>query len=167
MKRAAFTAGLVLLVAAGCFAQNEKSKPAEGSKAFQLDFVVKELEDGKVVNSRNYSIMVATPGNAGSIRAGDKVPVITEGGGSPKTTYLDVGVNIDCRGVQETDGKLTLTVTAEISTAASNANPPLIRTTRWNSNVVVPLRKPTALFSSDDTSSKRRMTLELTASPIN
>jgi hypothetical protein len=32
--------------------------------------------------------------------------------------------------------------------------------------VIVPLKKPTVVFSSDDVASKRQMQLELTATPI-
>ena len=170
-KRTRFAAGLLALtlVAGTCLAQAENPKPAEGPKGFQLDFVLKELEDGKVASSRNYSMMVSAVNNNGSIRAGDKVPVTTKSGSASEFTYLDVGVNIDCRGVMESQGKLHLTVTADISTVApdSNASRPVIRSTKWTSGVDVPYRKSTVLFSSDDASSKRRLQLELTASPIN
>jgi hypothetical protein len=37
---------------------------------------------------------------------------------------------------------------------------------KWNAPVIVPLRKATVIFASDDPSSKRQMQLELTATPI-
>jgi hypothetical protein len=43
---------------------------------------------------------------------------------------------------------------------------PVIRQNRWSSNVVVPLKKPTLIFASDDATSKRQMQLELTAAPV-
>ena len=43
---------------------------------------------------------------------------------------------------------------------------PMIRQNRWTSNVVVPLKKPTVIFSSDDLTTKHQMQLELTATPI-
>jgi hypothetical protein len=157
----------VMLAAGTCLAQTETPKQAEGPKAYQLDFVLKELEDGKVINSRNYSLMTTSVGGGGSIRSGDKVPVVSKAGPQAEYTYLDVGVNIDCAGVLETQGKLTLNVKADISSAQPDSSRPLIRNTRWSSNVIVPLRKATVLFTSDDTSSKRRMQLELTAAPVN
>jgi hypothetical protein len=159
----------VMIGAGACLAQTEAPKQSEATKAYQLDFVLKELEDGKVVNSRNYSLMITAVGGGGSIRSGDRVSVLMKGGGAtqPEYSYLDVGVNIDCAGVLETQGKLTLNVKADISTAQPETSRPLIRTTRWSSNVIVPLRKATVLFTSDDTSSKRRMQLELTAAPVN
>jgi len=168
-NKISFATGLlgITILAGTCFPQTENPKPPEGTKAYQLDFVVKELEDGKVVNTRNYSMMVGAQSGIGAIRAGDKVPVATKAGAAPEYTYIDVGVNIDCHGVMEVQGKLNLSVTADISTAAADSPRPVIRTTKWSGNVIVPYRKSTTLFSSDDTSSKRRMQLELTAAPIN
>jgi hypothetical protein len=159
---------LTVVIGAGtCLAQTETPRQPEAPKAYQLDFVLKELEEGKVINSRNYSMMVTLVAGGGSIRSGDKVPVVTKSGPQAEYTYLDVGVNIDCAAVLETQGKLTLNVKADISSAQPDSSRPLIRNTRWSSNVIVPLRKATVLFTSDDTTSKRRMQLELTAAPVN
>ena len=157
----------VMIGARTCLAQTETPKQPEGPRAYQLDFVLKELEEGKVINSRNYSMMVTLVAGGGSIRSGDKVPVVTKSGPQSEYTYIDVGVDIDCAAVQETQGKLTLSVKADISSAQPESTRPLVRHTRWSSNVIVPLKKATVLFTSDDTSSKRRTQLELTASPVN
>lgn len=158
---------LTLMIAAGsCLAQTETPKQSESPKAYQLDFVLKELEDGKVVNSRNYSLMITAISGGGSIRSGDKVPVVTKSGAQTEMTYIDVGVNIDCAALQETQGKLSLNVKADISSAQPESTRPIVRTTRWSSNVVLPLKKSTVLFYSDDASSRRRLQLELTAAPI-
>lgn len=156
-----------MIVAGACLAQSETPKQPEAPKAYQLDFVLKELEEGKVINSRNYSLMVTAVSGGGSIRSGDKVSVLVKGGPQPDYSYVDVGVNIDCAAVLEMQGKLALNVKADISTAQPETSRPLIRTTRWSSNVIVPLKKATVLFTSDDTTSKRRMQLELTAAPVN
>jgi len=90
-----------------------------GTKFYRLDFVVKEVESGKVVNSRTYSTLVSTeakPGHdGGSIRAGTRIPIPMNEG---NWQYMDVGVNIDCNGVHMTNGQLTMGVTAEVSTLA-------------------------------------------------
>jgi len=101
------------------------------------------------------------------------VPVYTSGGGGGNTqfTYLDLGVNIDCHDVRELTGQLTLSITADIAAATtetgSSSNPnPVIRQYKWNSAVIVPLRKATQIYSSEDLGSKRKFQLELTATPI-
>ena len=167
MNKTKLTAMLmVLMIGAGaCLAQSEPPRQTEPPKAYQLDFVLKELEDGKVINSRNYSTMIAA--GSCSIRSGDKVPVVTKSGAQAEFTYIDVGVNIDCAFMQEIQGRLSLNVKADISSAQPDSTRPLVRNTRWSSNVIVPLKKATVLFTSDDTSSRKRMQLELTASPVN
>ena len=167
-----------VIVAGGCLGQNEPAKAGGGAAAepkyFHLDFVVKELEAGKTINSRAYTMTVSTDGGRTSVRSGNKVPVPTEqrhGPGAPNNTqftYVDVGTNIDCWNSKEMQGQLTLWVIAEVSSAADapDAPGPVIRQVKWNAPVIVPLRKATVIFSSDDPSSKRQMQLELTASPI-
>jgi hypothetical protein len=46
-----------------------------------------------------------------------------------------------------------------------NRNTP-IRQNRWNSDVVVPLKKSTLLFSSENVDAKSQMQVEVIASPI-
>jgi hypothetical protein len=163
--------GIVFLMVAGtCFSQPEapKAPAAEQHKYFQLNFVVKELEQGKVSNARAYSMMVPTFDAHASIRSGNRVP-IPMGGSAGSVNYVDVGVNIDCRALKEIQNQLALAVTSEISSAATesaSSGPPLIRNARWNSDVIVQIGKPTVIFSSDDPTTKRQVQLELTATPI-
>ena len=169
--RLAAAAGALLWTAGTCLAQGDAAKPpTEAPKFFHLDFVVKELDAGKVINARHYSSITAA-GDTGfcscTMRSGNKVPVTTEGAaGAPVLTYIDVGVNIDCRAVKEIEGSLALNLTAEISNTANATHPPIIRQTKWSSNAVVPIGKPTVIFSADDLASKGQMQLELTATPI-
>ena len=161
--------GMAAWLAGACFAQEGAKAPEP--KFYHLDFAVKEMDSGKVVNSRRYSSTTATagmPGDAGcSIRTGSKVPVPAAGTtGNSVFTYIDLGVNIDCRAAKEIDGNLALNVTAEVSSAATSQNPPVVRQNRWNSSIFVPLGKPVVIFSSDDLTSKGQMQIELTATPI-
>jgi hypothetical protein len=160
---------MALTASSTCFAQSDTAKPVavEQAKYYHLDFVIKELEGGKVINSRHYSMMVLSQTN-GSIRTGDKVPV-GYASGDGKYTYLDVGVNIDCRQVRQVQDKLVLSVAVDISSVAgenTSVIPPLIRNTKWSSEVTLPLNKPTVLFMSDDATAKRQMQLELTGTPV-
>ena len=160
--------GTILLSAGICAAQNDTAKPAaEQPKYFHLDFAVKELESGKLINVRHYTTTIATGESTPytcSTRAGSKVPVPLAG--QTGTTYIDVGVNIDCRSAKEIESSLAISVAAEISSPAPTSNPPLIRQTKWSSNVIVPIGKPTVIFSSDDVTTKGQMQLELTATAI-
>ena len=142
-------------------------------KFYQLDFVVKEVEGGKVTNSRAYS-MIASPQGRGVIRVGSRLPVPTAGTTAQTSnfTYIDVGVNIDCTQLRELQNQLTFRVSADVSSAAKTEQtqplqwPPVIRQNKWDSVVVIPIKKPTLLFSSDDPLTKGRIQLEVTATPI-
>jgi hypothetical protein len=157
--------GAILLTAGLCAAQGEEGKPAaESAKYFHLEFVVKDLDNGRAVSARHYSAAIATGDHSCTIRSGNKVPI--QAGGATGITYIDVGVSIDCRAPRQVEGGLTLGVTAEISSATTSSTQPMIRQTKWNSNVIVPIGKPTVIFSSDDVATKGQMQLELTATPI-
>ncbi|MGA2739770.1 MAG: hypothetical protein ABSG65_20305 [Bryobacteraceae bacterium] len=79
-----------------------------------------------------------------------------DGGNVVSARHIDAGVNIDCRSTREIQGDLALSVTAEISTTVTLVKQPLIRQTKWSSNVVVPIGSPTVIFSSDDVTGKGR-----------
>jgi len=159
-----FGTGLLLaaLMTGACLAED-----AVPPKFYKLNFVVKEVDGAKVVNTRSYSTMVSTQkgGQACSIRTGAQVPYIT----GKEYRDLFVGVNIDCRALTEEANGLSLWVDADISSVAestTNTERPFVRQNKWGSTVLVPLKKPTLIFSSDDVTSKHQMQLELTATPI-
>jgi len=142
---------------------------ADPVKFFKLDFAVKELDAGKVISSHTYSIRAATgqPGGT-SIRTVSKVPSMVSSSG--QLTYLEVGINFDVRHFKEADGDVSLELVADISSIAEDptalAKSPIIRQNKWNSVVTAKVGKPTVLFTSDDVSSKRQMTVEMTATPV-
>jgi hypothetical protein len=156
-----------VLVAGICLAED-----AVPAKFYKLDFVVKEVEAGKVLNTRSYSATVSASADHNCrIRTGNRVPVPTVSASPSTYTYLDVGVNIDCFHMKESQGELSLDIQADISslmqeTASPPSLPPIVRQNKWGSTVIVPLKKPTVVFSSDDVTGKRQMQLELTATPI-
>jgi len=157
-----------ITIAALCFgslamAQTETAKtPATPDKYYRLDFTVKELEAGKVVASHSYLTSMTANRRAGSIRSGEKVPF---GNGN----YQDVGTNIDCMDLKEDGEHLSLRVIAEISSAVASEKGalPLLRQTKWDAFVLVPVKKPAIIFSSDNPTSNGQMQLQLTATPIN
>lgn len=137
---------------------------------YRLDFVVKEVEAGKVINSRSYSMIIAN--EHAEIRSGTQVPFnISSVPNTAQYTQVNVGVEIDCNNAKELNNQLTLQVKAEISSladpnAGSRPGGGVVRRNVWESNVIIPLKQPTTIFSSDDLASTRKMQLELTATPI-
>ena len=183
MLRIIVIMGLAAVMSVTCLPQSngntQETKPTSaqasesGAKNFyQLSFVVRELENERVINSRSYSIILRD-NERGSIRAGEQVPVATTSGSSTKWEQLHVGVNIDCRQLQEVGDRLALGVSADITsmigTHEQSSSPtavPITRDNRWDSTVIVPIKQPTILFSSDDPASKRKMQLQLTVTPL-
>jgi hypothetical protein len=156
------------LLGGTCLAQTPQSAK-EPPRFYKLDFVVKELDGTRVVNSRSYSTTASDEEHSGcAIRTGSKVPVGPPGASA--TTAVDVGVSIDCRSIKEVRNELSITVTADITSMAQDSTAaaayPVIRQNRWSSTVVVPIKKPAVIFSSDDTTTKRQIQVELTATPI-
>ena len=143
--------------------------PTDPPKFYKLDFVVREVEDGKVISTKSYSTSIVSDDRTrgASIRTGNRVPFNTGAG----YQYADIGVNIDCQQARELGPQLVLTIIAEISSVPGNNEPvpnqlPMVRQNKWNSVVLVPIGKATTVFSSDDLNSKRKMQLEVTATPI-
>ncbi|MFZ0746451.1 MAG: hypothetical protein WAM85_18735 [Terracidiphilus sp.] len=152
---------------------------------YRLDFVVQEVGvDGKPTNSRSYSTIVSTGRTDpfGTIRTGSRVPVMT--GAVPGSTgsdklevqyqYVDVGVSIDTRNAHEIGHQLALHVSADVSsladstsssTPASSSNP-VIRQNTWQASVLIPIGKPTVIFTSDSLDSKGSMQVVVTATPL-
>ena len=177
-----------------CLAQNgPNSAPAgkspETAKApetpvhfYHLDLVVKEIgENGKPSNSRTFSITVSTArGESVSIRAGSRVPIATgsySGAGAPvniQFRYQDLGVNFDVREVRDTGNRLAMFLQSDISGLGSSVplggprgiEEPVMRQNKWSSPVLLPIGKPTVVFTSDDVDSKGSMEVVATATPL-
>jgi hypothetical protein len=160
---------LFFVVVSLMHAQNEGAA-AKDDKFYQLDFVVKEVENGKVTNNRAYS-MITSPSGRGQIRVGSRLPVPTAGTAQASSfTYIDVGVSIDCGALRELQNQLAFRISADVGNAVKNeqtqALPPVIRQNKWDSQVIIPIKKPTLLFSSDDPVAKGKIQLEVTATRI-
>jgi hypothetical protein len=150
---------------------------------YRLNLTVEEVnEAGKVGNSRGY---VATVGTGGSdlpgfsdqhIRTGSRIPILTGShNGGTDFQYVDVGVNFDVRQVREIGDKVSFRLVAEISSLADDNSggasgnlrgDPVIRQNRWDSVVLIPVGKPTVVFSADDLDSKGKMQVEVTATRV-
>ncbi len=162
----AVTSAALFLSAPTTLAQE---KPAEkvqkAGNVYRLDFAVREKEDGTTLNTRNY-VMLLEDKASGKVRAANRVPIPT---GEKGIQYMDVGLNIDCD-LQERDTGISLRVWLEISDFASpgqeKISPPLLRTIRSEVKTGIPLGKPTVVSVVDDTATKRRYELEVTATMV-
>jgi hypothetical protein len=145
-----------------------KSHPIE---QYHLDFSINELEDGKKINSRQYSMDLNSNGSD-EIKIGTRVPVATKEGESREFQYVDVGTSIYARIGQNHD-QTELTVRAESSNLATESSPgerqdlgPMIRQLKMGGTVLLPVSKPVILSSADDPNSRRQFQLEVTVTKV-
>ena len=179
---AVFTlAAMLIPVTSAPAQQTEGSKRAseaeKAQSAYRLDFTLGELEDGKKINTRQYS-MHAQPRDWSEIKIGSRVPVVTKGddGAVSQWQYLDVGTNIRCRLVDQADaaslgGNVSLAVNADLSNFAipdqqGQSMHPTIRQLRIEASTVATLGKPVVVGVVDDPNSKRQYQLEVTVTKL-
>jgi 3D (Asp-Asp-Asp) domain-containing protein len=134
--------------------------------AYRLDFSVNEIEDGKKINTRQYS-MNLNADDANEIKIGTRVPVESKQG---EFNYLDVGTNIWCRIGERANG-LPISVRAEISNFAipdqqGQTPRPVLRQLSIKASTVAQLGKPMVVGSVDDPNSKRTFQLEVTVTKL-
>ena len=145
-------------------AGQEPPKPVE---AYRLDFSINELEDGKKINARQYS-MSLTASEANDIKIGTRVPVESKQG---EFQYLDVGTSISGRLHQHND-QLELFVHTEMSNfaipeqASGHDSHPVIRQLKIGGSTLVTLGKPMLIGSADDPNSKRQFQVEVTMTKL-
>ena len=189
-RRVLLAMAVGLLLAAGLATAQETPKapspPSEAQKkpgsVYRLDYVVRELEDGKRINSRLYSLSLSGKSTQRfALRVGSKVPIEKTafhgtGVSSGTVEYQDVGINIDSR-LYELPDDILLNTTFESSSivtpekpAEERGNPislpPVFRQVRFNGDSLVTLGKPTVIATLDDVTTNRRYEIEVTATKM-
>lgn len=171
-----FLRSLLILGLVSAAAAQEAPKHLQ--KIYKVVFLIYEVEDGKKINERTYTLPVNTvDGNphSSSMRVGTRVPVTTATSAGDKTQwqYVDVGLNIDCDVTEQAD-KFIVHGSMELSSFAlpeqgsdprSGGNP-VLRNIRQSFTALVPPGKPTLVTTMDDVNSKKRLQVEITATRI-
>ncbi len=172
---AVLMSAVVLLVPAALAQEkDEGKKPAEVRTLhyYRLDYVIRELQDRKIVNARTYSVIVADNGAQVTQKSGARLPVQT---GNGALQYLDVGVQLRIRVRLESDHP-TLASAIEFSspalpgegvTSAGYAKEqPVLRTTNVDTYAPIILGKPLVIATMDDPSLPRRFEIEVTPTQL-
>lgn len=153
-----------------------KAKPVpeatEPGHAYRLDFTVSEMEDGKKINFRQYS-MNTRGGEQDELKIGTRVPVESKSG---EFQYIDVGTNILCRLRDIADvtwlaNDVMLNLRAEISNFAVPEQQgqnmrPILRQLKIESSTIAVVGKPLVVGSVDDPNSKHQFQLEVTVTKL-
>lgn len=165
----------VKVTSKGAERESSKTEVTVASLAvYRLDYVIRELDSGKVINQRKYSLGVETEHGRGKewghVRVGRRVPVAmgeAKPGANAQFTYMDVGLNLDCNLQEQGDG-LLLETTVEMSSVVTGgelAAPgiPVTRQARASMVSVVNPGKPTVIGTLDDVDSTHSYQIEVTA----
>jgi hypothetical protein len=140
---------------------------------YKMAFSIYELQDGKKINQRDYSLLVeANDRGANTLKIGTKVPIDSGNGG---ITYADVGFELRCSAAETVNNKLAVSVDITVNNFATpeqNTDPrtagsrPVFRGVTQRVSAVVNPGKPQILTSMDDVNSTKRMLVELTATKM-
>lgn len=177
---ATFAAVITLsLLPAAARAQNPPNPvSAPAPHYYHLRVAIEELNAaGQITNTRIYTEIVSTAVGRDrvwhqQIKTGSKIPIVSgAAGGNTQFQYIDLGVDLDVLNVKEQPAVLSFELKVEVSSIArqtqvAGTGEPVIRQNTWDSAVMVPLGKPTIVFSSDDLDSTGKMQVEVTATRI-
>ncbi len=164
----------------------DKPRP-EDIASYKLEFAISEVENGKKINTRYYTILVQRGSSERSVpkssfRSGARVPVAVgtfqpaaSGSGinplvNTQFEYREVGVSIDCR-LWGTGADLTLASNLEVNTLGGSQNigglsQPITRSSRADLTSAISPGKPTLIGALDTADGSRRIEIEVTASPV-
>ncbi len=172
MSRETMKVCLVILAASSIVALSARAEePPALDKFYRLHFAIQEVDGTKIVNSREYdTTSVTNSPKVCIIRTASHVNLPV----SPNMYQnYSLDVRIDASGLREIPGGLALEVEAVINTLSQEpvigSNPehgPVVRENSWKSTLLVPTKRATVIFSSDDLTSKHKMQLVLTATPV-
>jgi hypothetical protein len=141
--------------------------------AYRFDISINELEGGKKINARQYSVDVnTTEGRNGDLKIGTRVPIELKPG---EIEYFDLGTKISARIQEGHRGPDGISVRSEISNLAvsdqsqGRDSRPILRQltitggTTWGLAMV---GKPIMIGSVDDPDSKRTFQMEVTVTKL-
>jgi hypothetical protein len=147
--------------------EKSSERPEKPLHAYRVDFSLNELEDGKKINTRQYSLN-GNSDDSNEMKIGTRVPVEPKEG---EFQYIDVGTTIWCQIRERSDG-IALIVRAENSNfaipeqGAGHDARPVIRQLKISGSTLAMLGKPVVVGSMDDPNSKRQFQLEVTVTKL-
>ena len=159
---------------------SSEAKPAKPKivQAYRLDFSFNEIEGDKKVNTRHYSMNLASD-SSNDLKIGSRVPVTTfvnnkDSGSGNQVQYIDVGTNISAQVITRPNSdEPELNIRCEVSSLDLNTQSgtgpdtnPVIRQMKIVGNILLVEGEPLLVGSMDDPTSKRQFQLEVTVSRL-
>jgi hypothetical protein len=189
MKTARWVVG-ILLVATLVPAQAPDTKPGAKQESmeakpgeqvvgtlYKFDLVVEELQNEKIVNSRDYSwtseLFDGKP-KADTINIGDRIPVVTAQVGAKEKQvefqYIDVGTMVEYKAFLAQDrviADLKISLSSIVQVTQTGGLPePVVRQTKTETRAILSPGKPLTVFSLDDPGTPGRYVGKVTVTKI-
>jgi hypothetical protein len=149
--------------------EQKQASGNETADTYRLDIVIRELQDNKVLSTRDYTALAQEHAyRPRTIKIGSRLPL---GGtpGNPGVQYFDVGTNLNFH-IRTVEGRLILSLNVEVSSVVTSDSSntkaseyPIVRQFRTDQEAAIPLGKPTLLNSVDDPNSNHKFQIEVTA----
>ena len=153
--------------------QPPAQEPASQEKplsAYKLQFVLRELQDGKLTNTRDYAVVMRENSRPFDVRIGSRIPVKNE----KDFTYIDIGTDIRCWDLHSQSPLVAVNCTIEISNFAlpeqrlqtGIATAPVLYQIRSDSGALMEEGKQTVISTIDDPNSTKSYEVVLTATKV-
>jgi hypothetical protein len=144
--------------------EQAKQKASQSVTIYRVSYKVNELENGKTINSRSYTLM-AQPDKTARLRVGSRVPYAS--GKGSQFSFQDISMNIDCTLNKHED---SLIVDTRLSTnilkgkekMSGDSSIPVFGTLELTDATTATVGKPAFVGSIDDVGSNRRYVIEVT-----
>ena len=189
MKKLCMLFTLLVAISALTHAQEDPSKKAAepttkkdgqefpkmppGAPTYKVAMSLYEVQDGKRINQRDYSLLVEADDRSGNkLKIGTKTPLSVD---ADKITYADVGFEMECSLVETQNNKVLLRFDLNVSSFAipeQNTDPrtaglrPVLRGVTQRFRAALTPGKPQIVTSVDDVNSNKRMQVEITATKV-
>jgi len=183
IKKASFAAPIAALffclaIAPAARAQDAASPKAEATPqvqtpphSYRLDYTLTESEDGKKIDSRQYSIMgggsLSGRTWVSQLQIGTKIPAGMKSDGTNQ--YVDAGTRISAR-FSMRDGAQVLNTDFDLSSLVPDEakvdGRPILRTLTISNETPVVVGRAMTVGTADDPNSKRKFQLEVTVAEI-
>lgn len=148
-------------------------------EAYRVDLSFNELDDGKKVNTRHYSIDL-TGGRPNELKIGTRIPIATASSTSSHSQsdsvseqyqYIDLGTSVMAQLINHGQ---ELHISGEVSSIDTTAGAetsaktlPVLRQIKMEGSTALVLGKPIIIGIADDPNSKRQFQLEATVTKLN
>jgi hypothetical protein len=134
--------------------------------AYRLDYVIAEIEGGKRVNTRTYTLLT-DDGGEGRMNMGMRVPVQL---GEKGIQYMEVGLHINAKVRPRENSTVWLSTRFELSglidQASNSSSAPTLRTVEYATPTVLALAKSTVIAGGDDLGSLKHFELSVTVTKL-